>query len=271
VRAAIWQALKPRQPSPEQLVWPIRFLVALVVVVLILILLSEFGVVTITRRNALIVAAMLALTGVLSGHFINTWLENRRAREARDLENQRVEAARDLENQRAQDAREQEARRTALQKYFEQMRELIQQGLRESYMGDEKRTVARAQTSVVLRGLDPQSKHTLLTFLAETGLINRYDPIIDLRNANFNDAVMSEYLVLSGSGIDRSETSKYLGDANPSEYLSKDDLSIVLQNIDTIPDTLWRFLTQWYIRYMTLPDSDLPKVSMIKATYAKLC
>lgn len=56
--------------------------------------------------------------------------------------------------------------------------------LRRSTKGDNLSTVARAQTLVVLEGLDPTRKRILLQFLYESGLIEWDEPIVGLQGAN---------------------------------------------------------------------------------------
>lgn len=71
-----------------------------------------------------------------------------------------------------------------LLKYFDQMEKLLlEKNLRKSKQGSEVRSIARARTLSILRVLDEEHKGQLLIFLAEAGLINRNQAVVDLRGA----------------------------------------------------------------------------------------
>jgi uncharacterized protein YjbI with pentapeptide repeats len=182
-------------------------------------------------------------------------LEDQRRREARITEANRTREARDIEERRTREARDIEERRVqeaALQQYFEQMGQLLRQGLRRSYtkeigqplrLGllkpDERdeeriyeeqqlRSLAGVQTDRILEGLAPRRKWLLLSFLGGSGLIDREAPIVDLRGADLRRIILCEYLT-----IDKVAAREYLdNDADPSTYLSKDNLSAVLRSPD---------------------------------------
>ena len=100
----------------------------------------------------------------------------------------------------AREVEERRAQETALQAYFERMGELLtKEGLRvcpdqrpsQEYWDkkhDDVRLSARAQTLTVLLGLDGKRKRALVTFLLETSLIQRYDTVVGLHDADLSDA-----------------------------------------------------------------------------------
>lgn len=95
-------------------------------------------------------------------------------------------------------------RETALQGYFDRMSELLlKENLRGAEEGSEIRSVARARTLAILRGLDGRRKGSLLNFLQETQLISGKNPIIDLRGANLQQAALGGANL---TGIDLRET-----------------------------------------------------------------
>jgi uncharacterized protein YjbI with pentapeptide repeats len=109
-------------------------------------------------------------------------IEDDRAQQAQKIENQRAEAERELAVQRAQDE--------ALQAYLNQMSNLLlEKNLRESEEDSEVRSLARARTLTALGRLDPSRKRAVMTFLAETKLIQSVDekaPIIRLGGADLH-------------------------------------------------------------------------------------
>jgi len=75
----------------------------------------------------------------------------------------------------------------ALQAYLDKMSELLlKDGLRESKLNAEVRSIARARTLTVLRRLDANRKVSLLRFLYESGLIDESNRIIDLDGADLH-------------------------------------------------------------------------------------
>jgi Pentapeptide repeats (8 copies) len=124
--------------------------------------------------NAPLIAAVIALGGVVTAQMISIALDDRRTQEARDLEAQR-------------------AREAALQSYFEDVGELlIEKSLHRANPSDNLSTVVRAQTLSVVEGLDPDRKRILLLFLYESGLICRDKPVVSLAAANLSNATLSE-------------------------------------------------------------------------------
>jgi hypothetical protein len=146
--------------------------------------------------NAPLIAAVIALGGVLTTQMVSIAVEDRRARETSKLEDRRSQEAHRLEDQRANG--------TALQKYFEDVGKLlIEQPLRKASPGDNLSTVVRAQTQAVLQGtvkqpLEGGRKRILLRFLYESGLIRRDRPVISLAAADLRWAYLEE-LDLSGA------------------------------------------------------------------------
>ena len=123
--------------------------------------------------NAALIGAVVALGGVFTAQLVGIALEDGRTREARELEARR-------------------AREVALQRYFEDVGELlIEKPLRRAGPGDNLSTVVRAQTLSVLVGCHPDRKRILLLFLYESGLIDRRKPVVDLRGADLGGANLS--------------------------------------------------------------------------------
>jgi hypothetical protein len=94
---------------------------------------------------------------------------------------------------------EERAQNDALQKYLEQMGQLLtREGLRRSEdLSDDVRILARSQTLTVLAGLGPGRKRILLRFLYESHLIDRNNAFVildgaDLRGADLSRAVLVE-------------------------------------------------------------------------------
>lgn len=81
----------------------------------------------------------------------------------------------------------------ALQTYLDHMSELLLSGkFDHPDIRENAKTVARARTLTVLRGLDGERKGAMLRFLYESGLINGDSPTIDLRTADFSLASLRE-------------------------------------------------------------------------------
>src|SRR5579884_574172 len=77
-------------------------------------------------------------------------------------------------------------REDLIQSYLDRMSELLlEKGLGNSKLDDEVRKVARARTISVLRQLDGGRVGDIFTFLQEAELVDRTDPIIHFKNANF--------------------------------------------------------------------------------------
>jgi uncharacterized protein YjbI with pentapeptide repeats len=80
-----------------------------------------------------------------------------------------------------------------LQGYVDGVTEmLLDKGLRTAEDNAESRTVARARTLTVLRGLDAPRKGILLRFLHESNLIRKGNRVIDLFGADLSDADLSQ-------------------------------------------------------------------------------
>ncbi len=81
----------------------------------------------------------------------------------------------------------------ALQEYLKEMSELLlHEKLRESGEDDEVRKIARVRTLTVLPRLDGKRKRNLLLFLYDADLINRRGQIINVSDADFSEADLSE-------------------------------------------------------------------------------
>jgi uncharacterized protein YjbI with pentapeptide repeats len=119
--------------------------------------------------SALAIPIVLAVAGF--------WFTAQQEAHQQVIEERRAIAERDLEEQRAQD--------TALQSYLDQMSALmLEENLRNSEVGSEARTLARARTFTVLGRLDPRRKRSVVQFLYESSLIDKDNPIVDLSNAD---------------------------------------------------------------------------------------
>ena len=152
--------------------------------------------------NAPLIGAVVALGGVFTAQLVGIALEDVRTWEARELEAGRAREAAELETRRA--------REVALQRYFEDVGELlIEKPLRRASPGDNLSTVVRAQTFSVLEGLAPARKRILLQFLYESGLIYKAKPVVSLNSANLYGTNLSNANLL---GADLSWT--ILSDAN---------------------------------------------------------
>ena len=135
----------------------------------------------------LIVPAALALIAV--------WFSNRGREDDRDAATQRAEVDRQAAEKRAKTDhaiatdRLQEA---ALYAYYDKMGELLlKENLRIAPEGDEVILLAKTRTLATLRSLDGVRKGLLVRFLNEAGLINKDNPIIYLREADLEGAVLS--------------------------------------------------------------------------------
>ena len=175
----------------------IGVLVTIVLALTVVIVLLRTGDAKAVSSNAALIGALAGLGGVFTTQMVTSALEDQRRREARVIEEQRTQEARRIEEQRTQEA--------ALETYFEQMGELLRQGLRRSYtkeMGElleqgllkphekdeeqiyeeqQLRSLAYVQTSRILRGLAPQRKWLLLEFLHDSRLLDREAPIVNLK------------------------------------------------------------------------------------------
>ena len=165
---------------------------------------------------------------VAIGAAIITYVQKRTeldiADKARQEDRRNAEKARKKDRKIAQQARASEQqiagdrlRQASLEVYYDRMTELLlTHKLREAAAEAEERSLARARTLAVARGLDEERKAQLLAFLQTSGLIGRNNPVIDLRGVDF-----------SGADLHLADLSKAnLGGANLSEAdLSGADLS----------------------------------------------
>jgi uncharacterized protein YjbI with pentapeptide repeats len=156
------------RPTPQQVVWGIRIVLAFVIVLGVLTLVGRpFDITLWQWLDLLIIPAVLAVGG-----YLFTRSENR--------------AARFVAQQRAQDE--------ALQAYLDQMSQMLSdrdRPLRRARPGDDLSTVARAQTLTVLLKLDGARKGSLLRFLYESGLLNKDSPVFELHGADLSGADLS--------------------------------------------------------------------------------
>jgi hypothetical protein len=138
-------------------------------------------------ENAAVIGALLALGGVFTTQLVNSALEDRRAREARDIEATRAQETRRIETMRAEVS--------ALRTYFEHMGRLLadpDHPLHRTMLGDDARTLARANTLLILQSIDdPVRKRNLVEFLHQSRLIHSELPVVDLHGANLGEADLS--------------------------------------------------------------------------------
>jgi uncharacterized protein YjbI with pentapeptide repeats len=138
---------------------------------------------TVSHRTTL-VQIMAVILGAIAATAtaVNAW---------RNLKQTQLSTEASLENSRA--VEERRAQSDTLQKYLEQMSQLLtERDLRSSEEGSDVRIVARSQTLTALEGLDSRHRLTVLQFLFESHLINgRSDPqnkgrpVVNLTGANF--------------------------------------------------------------------------------------
>ena len=129
---------------------------------------------------AVIVAGMVAAITAAVG-LANLRLTRKNLEQQRKLEADRAKEQRALEAHRHQSA--------ALQAYYEQMGKLLTEHDLSNTERDDIRLLARAQTIVILEGLDASRKRDLILFLHKAGLIKERfgidkDPILHLGGAN---------------------------------------------------------------------------------------
>ena len=104
------------------------------------------------------------------------------AKKAREEDGEIARQARESEQQIASDR----LRQASLEGYYDRMTDLLLiHKLREAEAEAEQRSLARARTVAVARGLDGARKAQLLAFLRTSGLIAQDKPVIDLRGGGF--------------------------------------------------------------------------------------
>jgi uncharacterized protein YjbI with pentapeptide repeats len=177
---------KPDSRSPAILA-AIGIVATLVLASVVVMALLQTGDAKAISENAAVIGALLALGGVFTTQLVNSALEDRRAREARDIEAARAQETRRIETTRAE--------ASALRTYFEHMGRLLadpDRPLHRSMLGDDARTLARANTLLALQSIDdPVRKRNLVEFLHQARLIHSELPIVDLRGANLHEVDLS--------------------------------------------------------------------------------
>jgi uncharacterized protein YjbI with pentapeptide repeats len=134
----------------------------------------------------LLIPAALSV-GVL---LFNNWQGNRERERADQQRREDIKAA---EKRAAVDRQivVEEQRERALQTFFDEMTRLIlDKGLRESKVGSNIRIVARTRTLSTLHRLDGERKGSLVRFLAESRLLDRPNPFVNIRGADLSDALL---------------------------------------------------------------------------------
>ncbi len=177
---------KPDLRSPAILA-AIGVVATLVLASVVVVALLQTGDAKAISENAAVIGALLALGGVFTTQLVNSALEDRRAREARDIEATRAQETRRIETTRAEVS--------ALRTYFEHMGKLLadpDRPLHRTMLGDDARTEARAHTLLILQDIDdPVRKRNLVEFLHQSRLIHSELPVVDLRGANLEEADLS--------------------------------------------------------------------------------
>lgn len=147
---------------------------------------------------------LIVPTAVAIGIFL---LDRSQREREQQMEDVRRERELEIENRRAMDA--------ALQAYLDQMSHLLlEKGLRNSQQDDEVRMLARARTLTVLAWLGPDRKASVLSFLYETNLISKGDPLVKLSGISILGSI-SGAADLRGMDL----AFAYMGDADLSGTL----------------------------------------------------
>lgn len=170
-------------------------LILTVIVITVLLLTSGGDIISTVSDNAALIGALIALGGVFTTQLVNIALEDNRAHEA------------------------------ALRAYLDQIGNLLlDKNLRRAEKGAEVRTLARAQTLAVLKGLrgDPDRKRILMLFLSEAKLLEKVGTILCLEMADLSKAGLAELGSPLGGDILRKKnlSGSYLNEAK----LRKTDL-----------------------------------------------
>jgi hypothetical protein len=172
------QQEQPRwRPTRTQALWTVGIVAALIVSVLIG---YRYGITLWDWIKLLIVPVVIAG----GGFWFNRQQREREIGIAREQREREVEIA----ERRTQDE--------ALQAYLDQMSDMLipikdQPSLYKARLGDSLSSVARARTLTVLLRLDGERKARVIQFLYESGLIAKNHPILYLRGADLNLAVLS--------------------------------------------------------------------------------
>jgi uncharacterized protein YjbI with pentapeptide repeats len=169
-----------------------------------------------------------------------------------ELEARRAAEARELEAQRLQNA--------ALQTYLEGMRQLLlDKDLLASEEGSSLRAIATAQTLSSLGQMSPEGKGIALQFLYESALVQKGEPIVDLKNADLSEADLRLYNL---SNANLSDTNLF--DANLSDAsLLKADLSGA--NLSDA-NLAYANLAYTNLRYASLAEANLRGANLSDAT-----
>jgi len=151
-----------RRPAVRAALSGIVVTLVLTVIVITAVLLTPGADVSTISDNAPLIGALLAIGGVATTQLVNIALEDQRAHEA------------------------------ALRAYLEHIGELVRDKKLSRLKLDTKevRTVARAQTLAVLKGLrrDPDRKRILMLFLSEAELLEKDRTILSLAMADLSGA-----------------------------------------------------------------------------------
>jgi uncharacterized protein YjbI with pentapeptide repeats len=222
---------KPDLRSPAILA-AIGVVATLVLASVVVVALLQTGDAKAISENAAVIGALLALGGVFTTQLVNSALEDRRAREARDIEATRAQETRCIETMRAEVS--------ALRTYFEHMGKLLadpDRPLHRTMLGDDARTEARAHTLLILQDIDdPVRKRNLVEFLHQSRLIHSELPVVDLRGANLDKADLSHanlsHANLSHASLRGADLSHaHLSHANLSHAsLHEADLNLAILN-----------------------------------------
>jgi uncharacterized protein YjbI with pentapeptide repeats len=129
--------------------------------------------------------AIIPLALVIIGYFFN----KAERKSEYEINAQRVETERRISADQLQES--------ALQTYLDRMTELmINNGLLKSELHSEVRVIARVRTLTLLDQLGGIRKTMVFKFLYEAGLISKDKPVINLKGANFREAVLHNITLL---------------------------------------------------------------------------
>lgn len=136
----------------------------------------------------LIIPAVLAVGG-----YVFNFTVSRNEQKSTQLRNQTERDAAVERDQTERDIAADNQQEAALQDYIDKMSELLlDKKLRDSSEDDEVRNIARVRTLTVLPRLDKDRKKSVLIFLHESVLINKFDTINVMHEADLSGAIMRE-------------------------------------------------------------------------------
>jgi hypothetical protein len=206
---------------------------------------------------------LLIIPAVLAGGGL--WF----SRQQREQEMQ-IAAQQRVQELEAADGRAQDE---ALQAYLDQMSDMLipnkdQPSLYKARPGDSLSSVARARTLTVLPRLDSVRKARVLQFLHESGLIERRNRVVDLRQADFSGANL-QAANLEAANLSQADLSRV---DLTGAYMPGADLSWTnLRGADLTSAHLFEAnlhaanLSEAHLTWSTLSEADLRWVNLREA------